>query len=104
MGYYRNAAGRYYEGERMHLLDEEVPRRPDQHHTWDGEQWIAPDPAALKDARAQREVDAQDRLRFEIAFDIENRVRVLEGRQEITRATYRDALVARWKQLNPNGG
>ena len=53
------------------------------------------------DVRASNAVDAEDRLLFEINFDQENRIRALEGKAAITRAQYRDALVARWKQLNP---
>ena len=53
------------------------------------------------DVRAARAVDAEDRLLFEINFDHENRIRALEGKAVITRAQYRDALVARWKLLNP---
>jgi hypothetical protein len=45
-------------------------------------------------------VDAQDRLLFEVCFDMENRMRAREGKGAITRAQYRDALIARWKQLN----
>ena len=57
--------------------------------------------APSQDARANSAVDAEDRLLFEINFDQENRIRALEGKAAITRAQYRDALVARWKQLNP---
>lgn len=44
-----------------------------------------------KDAR----LSAVDSLQFAIAFDIENRVRVLEGKAAITQAQYRAALKAR---------
>jgi hypothetical protein len=54
-----------------------------------------------QNARAMFEVDAQDRLLFELEFDQENRLRVLEGKAAVTKAQYRDALIARWKALNP---
>lgn len=51
------------------------------------------------DAVASRTIDATDRLWFEVNFDQENRVRALEGKGAITRAQYRDALIARYKTL-----
>lgn len=53
------------------------------------------------DARAARTIDAKDRLQFEIEFDQEKRIRVVEGRPAITKLQYRDALIAQWKVLNP---
>lgn len=100
MGYYLTPAGKYYTGDRAHVLDAEVPPRPTKDYTWNGSTWVAPDPAAQLDQQATREIDARDRLQFEITFDMENRVRALEGKQPVTRATYRDALITRWKQLN----
>lgn len=52
------------------------------------------------DARAARAVDGIDRLQFEHLFDLENRMRAKEGLGQITRAQYRNALVARWKDLH----
>ena len=49
---------------------------------------------------AADEVDSRDRLLFEINFDQENRIRQLEGRQTVTRAAYRGALIQAWKDLN----
>jgi hypothetical protein len=54
-----------------------------------------------QDERAQAAVDAKDRLLFEINYDQEIRLRVLEGKAAITRAQYRDALIAEWKRQNP---
>jgi hypothetical protein len=53
------------------------------------------------DQRAAAFVDATDRLQFEVLFDHENRVRVLELKAQITRAQFRQALIDRCKQLNP---
>jgi hypothetical protein len=53
------------------------------------------------DQKATAEIDGMDRLQFEHLFDLENRVRVLEGKGQITRAQYRDALIARWKAIYP---
>lgn len=48
---------------------------------------------------ATRAIDAVDRLWFEIKFNQENRIRVLEGKPQITKAQYRDALIAAYKAL-----
>lgn len=58
------------------------------------------DAANTQDMRAARVVDGIDRLQFEHLFDLENRTRILELKPQITRAQYRDALIARWKALN----
>lgn len=60
--------------------------------------YLNPPPPTL-DERAVTAIDGKDRLQFEINFDQESRLRVLEGRPAITRAVYRDALIARWKAL-----
>ncbi len=99
--YFIQPDGTYYEGDRVSALDTAVPQRPTQYSTWDGTQWVTPDAATIQDTRAQADVDGKDRLLFEINFDQENRIRALEGKAAITRATYRDALITRWKQLNP---
>lgn len=61
----------------------------------------AADPPPTQDERAAFAVDATDRLVFEILYDIESRMRVLESRAAITKVQYRTALINRWKQLNP---
>jgi hypothetical protein len=99
MGYFISAQGAYYEGDRLSSSDLSVPQRPTSDYTWNGAQWLAPDPVALQDTRAQRYIDGLDRLWFEVNFDQENRVRALEGKAAITRAQYRDALINRWKAL-----
>jgi hypothetical protein len=53
-----------------------------------------------QDERAAMAVDAKERLAFEIDYDQESRLRVIEGKVPITKAQYRDALIARWKTLN----
>jgi hypothetical protein len=54
-----------------------------------------------QDTRAGLAIDAVDRLQFEIAFDMENRMRAREGLSAVTKSQYRTALINRWKQLNP---
>lgn len=54
-----------------------------------------------QDKRAARAIDAMDRLQFEHLFDLENRTRILELKTPITRAQYRQALIDKWKTLNP---
>lgn len=55
--------------------------------------------AAEANDRQERYLDAFDRLQFELHFDIENRVRVLEGKAAITRVQYRNALKTRLQAL-----
>lgn len=58
-------------------------------------------PIPTKDDLAAAASDAIDRLEFDVLFNTENRIRTLEGKAAITRVQYRDALIARWKVLNP---
>lgn len=91
--------GSYYVGDRESALDTQVPDRPTPDHTWNGSTWIAPDPVALADAKANEGVDRMDRFQFEVAFDMENRMRVRESKAQITRAQYRNALIAAYKAM-----
>lgn len=59
MRYWLDARGNYYEGDRAHALDIEVPQRPSPEHRWDGSVWV--EDAALVAARRRREVDEQER-------------------------------------------
>ncbi len=54
-----------------------------------------------QDTRAVLAIDSVDRLQFEVLFNHETRVRALEALAPITRSQFRDALIARWKTLNP---
>lgn len=45
------------------------------------------------------DADKMRKLLFEVNFDQENRVRVLEGRPTITRPQYRTGLIAVWRTL-----
>jgi len=57
--------------------------------------------AALRDQDAALAIDGMDRLQFEHLFDLENRMRAVEAQPQITRAQYRNALIAKWKTLHP---
>lgn len=47
-GYYISASnGGYYEGDKIEIGDLEVPQRPDQWATWDGQKWLAGSPPPL---------------------------------------------------------
>lgn len=39
-GYFVTSSGGYYEGEKSHSSDAEVPRRPDHTCSWDGVAWV----------------------------------------------------------------
>lgn len=57
----------------------------------------------FQDRAAAQDLDASTlaRLMFEVEFDQEKRLRVLEGKPAITKLQYRNALIAQWKTLNP---
>jgi hypothetical protein len=61
--------------------------------------WVIP--ADLLNRKAAVAIEGMDRLQFEHLFNLENRVRVLEGKSQVTRAQYRQALIDLWKLLNP---
>ena len=56
----------------------------------------------LQDISAARDMEETSlaRLSFEVLFDQEKRLRVLEGKPAITKLQYRNALIAVWKTLN----
>lgn len=51
------------------------------------------------EANKSIDVSKKDRLLFEINFDQENRMRVLEGKPVITKQVYKDALIAQYITL-----
>lgn len=54
MGYYVDATGGYYEGDRQLLADTPVTRRPSARHVWQGGTWVlGPEPVPLEVTRAQ---------------------------------------------------
>ena len=58
-------------------------------------------PPPTPDERATLEVDSPFyRLLFDVNYDQETRLRVIEGKPAITRLQYRNALITRWKELN----
>jgi hypothetical protein len=50
--------------------------------------------------KQEAKIDALDRLIFELEFNQENRLRVLEGKSEISKSQYRDALISVYRTLN----
>lgn len=61
---------------------------------------VAADDAALdREAENTINVNKRDRLLFEINYDQENRMRVLEGASTITKQQYKDAIVTLYKTL-----
>ncbi len=59
----------------------------------------ADDREATRDFGGEFEIDRIKRLLFEINFDQENRIRVLEGAPAITKAQYKAALINLLKTL-----
>lgn len=57
MGYYIDQNGDYYEGDRVHWRDRDVPRRPSPNHAFDGVAWVlkpASPPAVVSMRQARR--------------------------------------------------
>lgn len=115
MGYFLRPDGGYYEGDRAHALDLEVPQRPTPDHRWENGEWVVDAPEVLLDRRAVLAIDGLDRLQFEHLFNLENTMRDLKAKinllapgtytvgqaSQVTVAQYRAALIDRWKVLNP---
>ena len=80
-----------------------APAGAEAHHSWNGNAWI--ENANRSEVEADRDMregfeDARfPRLLFEINFDQENRIRVSEGKSAVTKAQYRNALMALIKTL-----
>lgn len=53
---------------------------------------------SLDEAAAQA-IDAIDRLQFRHLFNLENRVRIIESRPQVTMEQYRAAMIQLWKDL-----
>lgn len=91
---------RYFADQKNSADDVICPDRPSADHEWiDGQGWIVPADSA--DRRASIEIDGLNRLLFEVLWRHENRLRVLEGLQPITRLVFKQALIDAWKTLNP---
>jgi hypothetical protein len=56
---------------------------------------LRPKTAGELDVEKEAKLDAVDALQLKVSFDIENRVRVLEGKAPVTAQQYRAALKAR---------
>ena len=55
--------------------------------------------AAEADLRQEQYLDNADKLQFDLHFDLESRMRVLEAKPAITKAQYRAALKARLQAI-----
>jgi hypothetical protein len=55
MGYFLQKDNSYYEGDRAHPLDQEVPQRPDFTYNWDGVKWIQNSLKITKPAKTKQE-------------------------------------------------
>jgi hypothetical protein len=99
-GYFVDRHGDYYEGDRVHALDIEVPQRPTPDHRWENGAWAVDAPEVLAEQRAIRIVDVMDKLVFDQLFAHEKLIARLRGQTEPTRAEYRAQLIERYKTLN----
>ncbi len=81
----------------------EIPPDDGRLQIWNGTAWV--DIANREDVVADAEINSgfvnsrTSRLMFEIEFDQENRIRVLEGLPSITKAQYKNALKMLLKTL-----
>lgn len=68
MGFYIDQNGGYYEGDKAHWQDQDVPQRPSANHTWIGSAWVPAPPtleqsiATIK-AAVQQYLDTEARAR-----------------------------------------
>lgn len=77
-----------------------LPSQADQDQwTTEYQAWLASTGPADKDCDESVDLSKINRLNFEMNFNQENRIRVLEGRPAVTRVQYRDALKAVWRTL-----
>jgi hypothetical protein len=53
--------------------------------------------------KTEAQVDSMDRLFFEVMFNHESRVRVLEGKPQVTKARFRDELIDMYKRKAGDG-
>jgi hypothetical protein len=106
--HYIDAGGSYigaFSGATPPAGSTEVPTPPDHagYQTWNGSAWvdIADRPGREADDHLASTIDVDRTLRliFELNFDQENRIRVLEGLGTITKAQYRNALKAKLDAL-----
>lgn len=56
MGFYIDQNGSYYEGDKAHWQDQDVPPRPSNQHTWDGISWV------IDPQKVNADIDAQIRV------------------------------------------
>lgn len=77
-----------------------IPSQADQ-DAWTAEYlvWLAGTGPADKECDESVDAAKMTRLNFELNFNQENRIRVLEGRSSVTRQQYRDALKVVWRTL-----
>jgi len=103
MGFFVSRDGNYHEGD-MQSGDIPCSQRPSLYATWDGIQWQPEQPAtatARIDAESLADIqrDKLVRMLFEILYDHESRLRVLEVKPTITKPQYRNALLTIYKAL-----
>ncbi len=74
-----------------------IPGKP-EHYTYTGGQWVEnSDKAEMElEEKTQKIIDVNKigKLVFKVMFDMENRMRVQEGKASVTSAQYRNALKA----------
>jgi hypothetical protein len=77
-----------------------IPPQADQDlWTSEYEAFVAAGGLKEREASDGLQIDTFKRLIFEVMFNQENRIRVLEGKLPVNRSTYRDNLIALYKTL-----
>ena len=61
--------------------------------------WIAGTGPIDSDCDSSIDLSKMNKLNFEVNFNQENRIRVLEAKPAVTRQQYRDALKVTWRTL-----
>lgn len=100
IGFFISSDIGYYEGDCRNSLDLIVTQRPSINHTWDGNQWVAPDLVALAEADAIKYLSNGSRTnRFVLSlfFLLDQRMRVLEAKPAITKAQFLNGIKQLYK-------
>lgn len=94
------STAQYYEGDQKQVLDQAVPQRPSPDHTWDGNQWVAPDLIAIAETAALKYLSngsKTNRFLLGLFYSVDQRLRVLEAKPAISKAQFLNGIKQLYK-------